>query len=164
MNSPVDFCTSIGRICAFRGEMCADTFKATEVTLPKKSFPTRETSKLFHVLVLSSLSLGCGRTHSATLGSDAGPESDTQRADDAQETVDAPEVSLDSSGVDPRYCEPGWPTTKGGPREVCVDEEGLIRLSSDTPCASRRLCDFGVFVAEGEPVHPSCCLLPPGEP
>ena len=132
--------------------------------MPKKSFPTRETSKLFHVLVLSSLSLGCGKTHGVIPGSDAGPESDAQRAEDAQETVDAPELSLDSSGFDPRYCEPGWPTTKGGPREVCVDEDDIVRPFTDAPCARWRLCGFSVFVAEGEPVDPSCCLLPPGEP
>lgn len=109
--------------------------------------------KLFHTLVLSSITLGCDATHLRPPESDAGAQPDSAASQDAS-----------SDAFDPRYCEPGWPTTKGGPRVVCVDEEGLIRAPSDVPCAANYLCDLGVTREVGEPVDASCCLIRPDAP
>ena len=107
-------------------------------------------SKLFHTLVLSSFTLGCSKTHTRPMSvSDAGPANDAAAASDA---------GFDAN--DPRYCEPGWPTTKGGPRAVCVDAER--RISADgLPCAANYLCEGDVIGEVGTPVDASCCLLRP---
>lgn len=111
-------------------------------------------SKLFHTLVLSSFTLGCSKTHTRPLSaSDAGPANDVSAAGD---------VGFDAR--DPRYCEPGWPTTKGGPRSVCVDEEGRISTPELRPCAANYRCELSVIGEVGTPIDPSCCLLQPDAP
>jgi hypothetical protein len=123
-----------------------------------KLSPKRETNRLFHTLVLSSLTLGCSETHLRSIRTDDASV-DTGPGDDAVAERDA---GVDA--FDPRYCEPGWPTTKGAPRVVCVDADGLVRAESEVPCESRVLCELGTVREIGERFEPSCCLLPPGTP
>jgi len=84
--------------------------------------------RLFHTLVISSSFLldACATTHGdvrddASLPPDAGPSpaSDAGAAADAFAEPDAfaaPDAFVEPDAgvfVDPRACEPGWPTTKG---------------------------------------------------
>lgn len=65
-------------------------------------YALRMTHRLLHTLVFSSAALvGCGATHAMPLQSDA---------------PSAPDAGSDAPDV--RYCEPGWPTTKGQFRHV----------------------------------------------
>ena len=119
-------------------------------------------SRLFHTLVVSSVMTLDGCTISHSLATDAGDDDppdgggDLDAGDDAGFDADVPDAGVDAgladagfdAGIadaalldaDVRFCEPGWPTTKG---MVCVDQgDGTVECcrlwlgdgSMDTCC------------------------------
>ena len=95
-------------------------------------YPHRMSHRLLHTLVFSSAALvgGCGAAHVT-------PISDAPSAPDAGS--DAPDV---------RYCEPGWPTTKG---QFRYDLDG-VAYSCSHPIEPDTLPDLSM-----------CCVIRPEE-
>lgn len=92
------------------------------------------THRLLHTLVFSSAALvgGCGATHAMPTQADAPSTPDAGS--------DAPDV---------RYCEPGWPTTKGQFRH---EQDGVIYGCPHTAQPEE---------PETQPDLSMCCVVPP---
>jgi len=93
-------------------------------------YPQHMTHRLLHTLVFSSAALvgGCGAAHVT-------PTSDASAPPDAG--ADAPDV---------RYCEAGWPTTKGQFRH---DRDGVV-YSCSHPMENPEMPDLSM-----------CCVIRP---
>lgn len=93
--------------------------------------------RLFHTLVVSSVMTLDGCTISHATSADAGPDDPPDGGgSDAGTDAALPDAALPDAGFDAavpdagwdagdaRFCEPGWPTTKG---MVCVDlDDGTV--------------------------------------